>query len=130
METHMPLLKQYGADFQQHFAESLAAAFRELLSNKHLYQSVHVDDAFIAGVAQAKVNRVRQMATSGGTILTPKHYEVEGRQLLAKPWVTRNSEEEVHAPSRIRDSEKIELALPTINTVCARCGRQPCNPKG
>lgn len=139
----MPPPVFYGTDFEPYFSANITAAFRELLSTKHLYQSVTIDDAFIAGVASAKhAMALRRMASmiGGGSSGSPTQaqYEAEGKKLFQKTWVPKDAapEFEPGVPRSLAGVgavlDAVEFSLPTINTVCTTpscSGRPPFNPQ-
>lgn len=119
--------KESPVDFPTHFLTETTKAFKILLSEKHLYQSVNVDTSYIEKTAE-EINSYAHYKAASNTIsgnrppITSKeNYQKEGEKAFENAWEVGNPETnkslEWHDPERA--TEKIQL--PTIQTICPHC---------
>src|ERR1035437_4904907 len=121
-------------EFEAIIAKAVNAAFKHLLSEKHLYQTVEVDLSAIPQVAeQVRHKFVRPLtSTMRSTLpLTPPVSQVEnlGMQTANRFWQPLNPTQRGARTLTRTESDQIEFELPTINTFCSNCnGAWPFNP--
>jgi hypothetical protein len=128
-------------DFRAPFQRNVTSAFRELLSEKHLYQSSRVDCAFIDEVAKALHEEARlraaapRMAGSGVPhVANLETFRRDGLAMMQMTWIPNagivypeGSWQAAAKAGHIENS--IQFKLPTIQTRCPHCkGRWPFNP--
>lgn len=131
----------YSTSHFTHFQSNVSTAFRELLSEKHLYQSVRVNIEFIDGVAQALHGEAQRHARarrfSGGAEPIVPNWETfrkDGLMLMSNLWIPESGIEypagSIQALAKTGHVENsIKVRLPTIQTRCPHCkGRWPFNP--
>ena len=131
----------YSTDFFPYFQTNVSAAFRELLSDKHLYQSTRVNIEFIDGVAHAlheeaklRASAPRMIGDSSPHVPNWEIFRKDGLSLMSNLWIPdaaivypANSWQELAKSGHIDKS--IKVILPTIQTRCPHCkGRWPFNP--
>ncbi len=131
----------YATDFFPYFQSNVSAALRELLSEKHLYQSTRVNTEFIDGVAHALHEEAKSHACmprmGGGASPTVPRIEscrADGLAMMSKLWIPDSG---IEYPSGSWQGlanaghipNSIKVVLPTIQTRCPHCkGRWPFNP--
>lgn len=122
--TSTPKMKE----LEDIIARALTEAFKKLLSEKHLYQSIEVDLGDIPKAAEGLrhkfIKPLRSNMREAGPFM-PSAGEVSklGVQLATRFWMA------VARPSNGKDSDTLEFALPTINTFCSNCEASwPFNP--
>jgi hypothetical protein len=112
-------------------AEVVAAAFHQLLSEKHLYQYVEVDISFIPKVAEIVHQNSKPVILSGGRMVKRSTLEEAKARCFEQTkviWLP-NSVSTNKIQSFVTGYAPIGFELPTINTVCAKCEeRPPFNP--
>jgi hypothetical protein len=115
--------------FNDAMGKVVSKAFGELLSTKHLYQTISVELGFVADVAkglaaQKIVQPVHGVHIMGGRTVvhkTPTEAELiqTGRSIVAGPWIPDG------AAVVGSGSNPISVRLPTVNTFCANCESTP-----
>lgn len=110
--------------------KAVAKAFKQLLSEKHLYQYIEVDVSFVPKTAEEIQKGFRQVLTSTGTVRPRAKIEdviASCLAMAAQLWLPREI-----LPTAYRfsgNSRPINFELPTINTFCDHCNeRWPFNP--
>jgi len=111
-------------------AEAVARAFKQLLSEKHLYQYSEVDISFIPTVAKAIHDKMSPTILSGGRTVKRSTIEDALAYCLGQTntiWVPRGVISEI---INFRSGfAPLDFELPTINTFCDECQeRPPFNP--
>lgn len=121
-------------EFETIIAEALNTAFKRLLSEKHLYQSVEVDLSVIPKVAEQLRHKFVRPLTSNmrhtGPLM-PSTAEVTkiGMQIATRYWEPANPTLPDERPITRGEPDQIEFQLPTINTFCSKCDTSwPFNP--
>jgi hypothetical protein len=119
-------------------AAAVEAAVKVLLSEKHLYQAVEVDLAFMPEAARQIEQERRGMPTTfqGMQRVSPPNKADEilagGKATVAQAWTpyvraVEGKPDMVNVVGNV--GSPIQFGLPTINTFCDRCGgRWPFNP--
>jgi hypothetical protein len=133
-----------GTDFSTHFQRNVTEAFRVLLSEKHLYQSVKVDTAYIDEVAKVQhsqaqseqAQRLSSAMTLGLRSPIPdwKSFRKEGVEMYSKLWIPdagisypQGSLQAIAGRGHVENC--VVFRLPTVRTRCPHCkGRWPFNP--
>jgi hypothetical protein len=125
-------------DFVSGIRLAITEAFRRLLEEKHLCQSVEVSTESIEAVAQAKHSKLLEQPAPGSTdrpAASLKDYLYTGESIMNSPWAPDFEEkpalDAAHpAPAHPQRSQAIPCALPpTAHTYCAVCkDRWPFNP--
>ena len=113
--------------FEEAAPGTVAEAFKKLLTEKHLYQYVEVDTAFVVeGAALLHREWIQSSALSSSQVPDKKKIEQDGMKILDRQWLPLD-------PAQFRlppysDSE-IHFELPTIHTFCPTCEKVwPFNP--
>jgi len=113
----------------EQLAKHASEALRELLSEKHLYQSVGIDLAFLDQIAKNQHDAARKHAASpswlisgGGPphVQSVQHYRAKLEHCRHLPWFIYLPDEVV-PPMASRTMGQVEVfrvRLPTIKTVC------------
>jgi hypothetical protein len=119
---------------------NISDAVRQLLSDKHLYQSVNVDVAFLDEVAEAHHKAERVAAASslspGRPGRVPELDEIRGTldSFLRAAWFPSGARPLVDTGMDIlyeNDPKVQKYPLPTVKLMCHHCGeRGPFNPVG
>jgi hypothetical protein len=119
---------------------NISDAVRQLLSDKHLYQSVNVDVAFLDEVAEAHHKAERVAAASslspGRPGRVPELDEIRGTldSFLRAAWFPSGARPLVDTGMDIlyeNDPKVQKYPLPTVKLTCNHCGeRGPFNPVG
>jgi len=125
-------------DFYEPFQKSAKEAFRALLSEKHLYQSVRLNTDFVDRGAKVLFHQAEQVPSmmAGGfrTVRPWEDYRGEGLRFIRQQWVLKSgvlyaegSVQYLASAGHVPDS--VDIKLPTIETFCPRCKRRlPFNP--
>lgn len=111
--------------FYEFFESNVKAAFRELLAQKHLYQSVRLDTAYIKEIASKRhhwfaLRDASSMSPNRQPLPPLESFEAEGLELtIEKKWSPQ-------IPNRIyspfsNQREGLEFELPSIKLFCAGC---------
>lgn len=115
----------------QAMGQSVADAFKQLLSEKHLYQFVEVDLTLVSSAAkdilkdwqESGSTRLRRL----GEPLPETTIELEKLKVTTGLWMPRETTPTTHTFSS--DSVFVGFELPTVNTFCDHCKeRWPFNP--
>jgi hypothetical protein len=119
---------------------NISDAVRQLLSDKHLYQSVNVDVAFLDEVAEAhhKAERVAaaRALSPGRPGRVPEVEEIRGTldSFVRAPWFPSGARPLVDTGMDIlfeNDPKVQKYPLPTVKLTCNHCGEPgPFNPVG
>jgi hypothetical protein len=124
--------------FAHGMAQAVAETLKRLLSEKHLYQAVEVDTAFMSAVAkqlyyEPRMSPVLPMMRGVSPAKSLEDILAQGRSVAVQGWMPhvyfgRRNPEMIQAAVPGTGSP-IQFYLPTINTFCDRCGdRWPFNP--
>lgn len=131
----------YYSTYLPYFTQNVTAAFKELLSEKHLYQSVSVDTGYIAEEAKKiramEVSNISQRIRGGTSRIVPacKHFQSDGHNMYSVLWIPKD--QKAPPPTKLEillkaleNQNTLNVYLPTINTFCHHCkGRWPFNPQ-
>jgi len=98
--------------FADALASSVSNAFKKLLSEKHLYQSVEVDDSF--------VNRIATRFASTGHGFEDRYKEI-GQNLFSGAWTPSSKSRELEMLGVSQASVDGSFEYPTILTYCHHC---------
>lgn len=126
---------------QEALAHSISQALKLLLSEKHLYQIVNVDVAFLDGIAEQKHRHAASLAAHPGLMGTGARFVPELKVIragldvyLKEAWFPSNVAQLVKVGTDIlyeNDSTVQKYPLPTIKVTCNHCHeRGPFNPLG
>lgn len=121
-------------EFSVIVAQSLTHAFKRLLSEKHLYQSVEVDLSAIPKIAHELRHTLAKPLTSNMRERGPRIPSTEdvtriGMQTATRSWEPANPSLPGARPIPQGEPDYIEFQLPTINTFCTHCeANWPFNP--
>ena len=140
-------------EFYAEISDSIFAAFKKLLSEKHLYQVVEIDLTSLRGVAVKRAEEIcRSLSHRGSTFSSrgsvtgtgnpgPIRTDAEkstvemeleyGTRLALQPWAPEIQSDD-GTPQQIHPTNAVErmipFKLPTIRTMCDTCDQQPFNP--
>jgi hypothetical protein len=125
-------------EFSHAITRAVEEAMKNLLSEKHLYQSSEPDLGFIPELAQRvyKKNQGMPQHFQGSGIppaaQTPETIARSARGMADAAWtpyIRHGHEKGQFFPTTVPTSNPIQFQLPTINTFCTECqGRWPFNP--
>lgn len=104
--------------FHLKLQRSLTEAFKVLLSEKHLYQSIRVEKGFIADVAKAKCEMESGSGFAFGKVVNLESFISEGKRIFEFPWIPNEDPSETHDGSI---SGWVAFTLPTIEIYCSCC---------
>ena len=125
--------------FAGQVAKDVGLALKELLTTKHLYQSIEVESPALPALAKA-IDRLSPSKTTKqlfrpGTqptalVFPPAPDPVtfllnQATALLSKPWVIEGLDNPAEQPLVVGEIVFPYLSLPTINTYCNVCGSSP-----
>src|SRR5712691_1688249 len=100
---------------------SVPAAFKKLLTEKHLYQYVQVDTDFVEKIAAAlQEDYMQGMGPTTSHVPELEEIQAEGMKVLDRQWLPVDSTQVLE--SHDSDSE-IHFVLPTIHTFCQDCDK-------
>lgn len=139
--SHIVLIPNTNTMHSKEIAELVATqasnALKDLLSNKHLYQSVAIDMSFLNSWAINQHAEIRKAALRpvGPSMVVPSAADIKSHiePYNFLPWyILKPNEPPMPMASLIRgDLEPPKIRLPTIRTYCVNQGCEihgPCNP--
>ena len=120
--------------FEEVISKAISEAFRNLLSGKHLYQSVELD---LTGIPKA-AEEVRKTFNNPISTTNPRPGPIKppiedviamGLRLAGKTWIPQGASFGPAMTISREGQQFVQFDLPTINTFCTHCQeRWPFNP--
>jgi hypothetical protein len=113
--------------FEKGAPGAVAAAFKKLLTEKHLYQYVEVDTDFVAkGAAMLEEDYAQSMGPTTSHVPSVEEIQEEVMGVLDRRWVPLDPTQLMEPPY---SDKQIHFGLPTIHTFCQTCDKLwPFNP--
>jgi len=117
--------------FAQSTREEIVKALKELLSHKHLYQSIKVDVSFVQWVATNMAAEANSRRMPNMRAAISENYLPTGEHVLSWPWRISGPipKTALGVPRSLVEADGICFDLPTIHTSCPHCEKVwPFNP--